>query len=501
MSRLRITGRCGPLGLALAASALLSCVGDLGGDPGQVKSVFPTRISARGGDALTLLGSGFTAATTVLLEGEPGVDLELVSSGEIHFKAPPLFAGPARLTVGSSDGAAELAGTVTVLPLDLRFIEAPPFALPVIPDGGAEAKITCAEQGDFDHDGDVDLITCAAGEPCRFVENDGRGNFTEAPPSADEPRFPEGTPDSRALVAADFDGDGDLDLFLGVGTGGPGMLLQNSGAASFTDVGTDALPADTDALSAVAVGDIDGDGTPDLVIGNSTPDSIPFRVYLNTSIVGGDTMSFALASEETIPAADWIVSAIALADVDGDKDLDIIVATPGASDGIALRLLQHDGDAFHEVPGGLPGGASIAVTAFAVGDVNGDGAVDLVLTGPGQDRLLVNDGTGHFFDATGSGMPLDASAGTSIALVDLDRDRDLDLVIGNAGAETRLYLNNGAGRFLDDTPLLPIRADETVWVGVANVDGDGDSDIVLLNAAPAPARLYLSVEPTVDAAH
>jgi hypothetical protein len=302
-------------------------------------------------------------------------------------------------------------------------------------------------------------------------------------------------------VAADFDGDGDLDLFLGLGASGPGMVLQNSGEAVFTDAGTDALPADTDAFSAVAVGDLDGDGSPDLVIGNSTPDTIPLRIYFNASSGSGGAVRFTPAKDGAVPAADWIVSAIALADVDGDHDLDLIVATPGASDGVGLRLLRHDGDAFHEVPGGLPGGAVGAVAAIAAGDVTGDGAVDLVLTGAGQDRLLINDGTGHFFDATGSGMPLDASKGTSIALVDLDRDRDLDLVIGNAGAETRLYLNNGSGRFLDHTPALPIHLDETVWVGVLNVDGDGDSDIVLLDAAPAPARLYLSVEPTADAPH
>jgi hypothetical protein len=489
------------LGLVLVAGASLSCVGDLGGDPAaQATSVSPARISARGGEVLTLIGAGFAATTTVHLGGEAVQALEIVSSSELRFKAPPLFAGPARLTLETADGTIrELAGGVTVLPLDLRFVEAPPFSLPAAPDGGAAPKITCAAQGDFDHDGDIDVVTCAVGEPCHFIENDGRGNFTDSPQGGTEARFPGGTPDSRALVAADFDGDGDLDLFLGVGASGPGIVLQNSGAATFTDAGIDALPASAEVLSAVAVGDLDGDGSPDLVIGNSTPDTTALRVYFNTT--SGGAIHFAEANEGTVPAADWIVSAVALADVDGDRDLDLLVATPGASDGVGLRLLRHDGDAFHEVPGGLPGGAAGAVAAIAVGDVNGDGAVDLVLTGAGQDRLLINDGSGHFFDATAGGMPLDGSNGTSIALVDLDRDRDLDLVIGNAGAETRLYLNNGEGRFLDHTPLLPIRLDETVWVGVLNVDGDGDNDIVLLDADATPARLYLSVEPTADAPH
>jgi hypothetical protein len=487
----------GSMTLCLLAGAALSCVGDLGGDPGaRVAAVFPTQISARGGDTLTLIGAGFTTSTTVQLGGEPVTAVDVVSQSEIRFVAPPLFAGPAKLTVGGA--TSEPTATITVLPLDLRFVEAPPYALPEAPDAGPETATTCAAQGDFDHDGDVDVITCSAGAPCRLLANDGRGNFTDSPSGAHGARFPAGTPDSRALVAADFDADGDLDLFLGVGTDGPGALLLNDGTATFA-AATGALPADTDTLSAVAVGDLDGDGTLDLVIGNSTPDTTPLRIYFNTT--EGGAPSFAPALLGSLPAADWIVSAIALADVDGDKDLDLLVATPGASDGIQIRLLLHDGDAFHEVPGGLPTGGVDAIAAFAVGDVDGDGSVDLVVTGAGQDRLFLNDGGGHFFDATGGAMPLDGSKGTSVALIDLDRDRDLDLVIGNAGAETRLYLNDGKGRFLDHTPVLPIRADATVWVGVANVDGDGDGDILVLNAAPEPSRLYLSVEPAANAPH
>jgi hypothetical protein len=262
----------------------------------------------------------------------------------------------------------------------------------------------------------------------------------------------------------------------------------------FTSAALDALPADVDPVTAIAVGDVDGDGRPDLVIANDAADTVPFRVYLNTS--KGTAIRFKAAPEGTVPAADWKVSALALVDVDGDGTLDLVLATPGATDGLACRLLLGTAHGFREAPERLPGNAIGAVAAFATGDVNGDGAADIIAVGAGQDRLFLNDGTGHFFDATAGSMPLDASSGTSVALVDLDRDRHLDLVIGNAGAETRLYLNDGAGRFFDHTPLLPIRADATVWVGVTDVDGDADEDLLIVNASPGPARLYLSVEPS-----
>jgi hypothetical protein len=129
-----------------------------------------------------------------------------------------------------------------------------------------------------------------------------------------------------------------------------------------------------------------------------------------------------------------------------------------------------------------------------VADVTGDKAVDIIAAGVGQDRLLVNDGTGHFFDSSGTSMPLDDTTATSIDLVDLDRDRDLDLVIGNQGAATRLYLNDGAGVFHDYTPLLPLVSSNAAWVSAADVDGDSDQDIFIVSAAPTTPRLYLSVE-------
>jgi hypothetical protein len=471
--------------LAGAASLLAACHGR----EVELTSVSPREISARGGETLTLRGSGFGEGAAVRLGGERVKTVKVVSEEEIQLSTPPLYAGPLTVAVETVDGqSAELK--VDVQPLDLRFSEAPPFAL----SWDLETPISAVALGDFDRDGDPDLVTCAAGASCRLLRNDGRGNFADTPEGKSGPRFPAAMLDTRVITAADFDGDGALDLFLGLGSEGPGAVYRNNGAATFTDAGPDTFAALVDPVTAVAAGDLDGDGRPDLVIADGTADTVPLRVYLNRS--KGGAIAFSLAESWSIPERDWIVSAMTLVDVDGDGALDLVLATPSASDGVGLRLLLHHGKGFEDATARLPSGIAGEIAAIAAGDVNGDGAPDLVAVGAGQDRLLLNDGSGHFFDATLASMPLDAAPGTSVALVDLNRDRHPDLVIGNAGAETRLYLNDGTGRFLDHTPLLPIQADQTLWVAATNVDGDADEDLLILNSPPAAPRLYLSVEPS-----
>lgn len=475
---------------ALLAGAWLSGCGGGAADP-ELTEASPKRLSARGGETLTLRGSGFGEGTEVRLGGERMSTVKVVSAEKIEVTTPPLFAGPATVTIETAEGqTAKLPGGVEVLPLDLRFSEAPPHALSWDPGLG----INDAALGDFDGDGDFDVIACRDTVPCRLFRNDGRGNFADAPEGKSGPRFPEQPLDTRRIVAADFDGDGALDLFLGLGSEGLGAVYRNSDTATFTDATPSVFSMPADPIAAVAAGDLDGDGRQDLVIGDTTPDTVPLRVYLNRT--KGGEIAFSAAEGWILPEGDWIVTSIAPVDVDGDGALDLVLATPIASDGIQLRLLLRRGEGFEDATAQLPGGIANGINAIAAGDVNGDGAVDLVLVGVGQDRLLLNDGSGHFFDATLGSMPLDGSLGTSVALVDLDRDRHPDLVIGNVNGQNRLYLNDGTGRFLDHTPLLPIRAEPTIWVGAADVDGDADQDLLILNNAPAAPRLYLSVEPS-----
>ena len=308
-----------------------------------------------------------------------------------------------------------------------------------------------AALGDVDGDGDLDAVLAnGGGQQNRLFRNDGIGVFFDA-----TPLLPPDADDTRAVAAGDVDGDGDFDLLFG-NSFQQNRLHLGDGTGSFADA-TGQLPADMDVTTALALGDVDGDGDPDLLLGNDF--GLPSRLYRN-----GGTGVFSDATGQLPGDAGPTVS-VALADVDGDGDLDALIGE-GAFLGSFLfgvqdRLYFNGGaGVFSDATGLLPGDAHLT-SSIAPGDVDGDGDLDLLLgsddllTGINlQNRLYLNLGGGAFADASGQ-LPPDAEATRAVALDDLDGDGDLDALIGNGFQQNRLYLGDGTGSFADATGQLP----------------------------------------------
>lgn len=179
-------------------------------------------------------------------------------------------------------------------------------------------------------------------------------------------------------------------------------------------------------------------------------------------------------------------------DVDGDGVDDLMVQRSAEA-----TLLTGDGASLGE----FVSTASVSLTASggALGllDADVDGAVDLIHVGPGQDRLWVGDGWGHFADATQGSLPIDWAQGTCVATGDLDRDGAVDLVIGNDGGTDRLYVGRGDGRFLDATPALGFDTLGTVAVLLVDLDGDDALDVVSVDrdgSVPPQVRFHTGGE-------
>lgn len=129
--------------------------------------------------------------------------------------------------------------------------------------------------------------------------------------------------------------------------------------------------------------------------------------------------------------------------------------------------------------------------AFASGDIDGDGDIDLFMSGitpQRQAKLYLNDGAGNFSEIT---SPFPVASESQAILKDLDGDGDLDMFYSGSGLSdqifTNVYLNNGAGGYTQiANPALPRFVQ---GAAIADVDNDGDQDIVVSTQTSTGALL------------
>jgi hypothetical protein len=217
------------------------------------------------------------------------------------------------------------------------------------------------------------------------------------------------------------------------------------------------------------VADLDGDGDLDIVIAN--------EFGSNILLLNDGSGSFSDASD-LLPSASHDSEDIGIADFDTDGDLDIIVVS---EDDQINELYFNTGTEF------IDEGDRIPVTGIsnsvAVIDVDNDGDLDVLVGNNGQNVVLINDGTGTFFDETDLRLPDIIDTTQDIELGDVDGDGDLDLLVGNE-IGNRLLINDGTGSFTDESGgRIPYRvsAEETREADFGDIDGDGDLDIVFAN--------------------
>lgn len=232
-----------------------------------------------------------------------------------------------------------------------------------------------------------------------------------------------------------------------------------------------AKPVEERSMDAAA-GDVDGDGDLDLVV---AMEFLPNKLLLNDG-----KGHFKDVSAERLPQTAFDSEEIALGDFDRDGDLDIIIA---CEDDARKEYFLNDGQGhFSDVSDRLPQrGVANGVEAF---DADRDGDLDLAIANAWQDFLWINDGKGSFSDETRDRLPIDHDTTQDFTAVDIDNDGDLDLVKGNEDGNM-LYLNNGWGKFTDASSRMPPSPAEemTRKVAAGDVDNDGDIDLYFANLA------------------
>jgi hypothetical protein len=299
-------------------------------------------------------------------------------------------------------------------------------------------------------------------------------------------------PVQNSIIAwGDFNNDGRLDVLVAGNTNGntAGMpvtlLYRNDGNGVFTPVPT-VLPGLT--YGSAAWGDFNNDGQLDLVVTGTTngqPSGAITRVYLNNN---GTLTDIGAA----LPALSY--SSAAWGDFDNDGRLDLLLAgsTNGAASGAITQVYHNNGNGTFSLFASLTG---IFQGSVACADLDGDGALDVVITGIGQTGAALtwvfrNSKDGTFTPITS----LQASYGGYLAIGDFDGDGHPDIFV-TGGYLTRLYRNLGNFTFTNLGVNIPAVAGASAAWGDFN--NDGRLDLVLCGTvngggSGAFTRLYLN---------
>jgi len=392
---------------------------------------------------------------------------------------------------------------------------------------------------DYDRDGDSDLLFVDGGQPEPYGGQPGRTTLLRNDLDNGDGRFVDVTGISKlrldsygmGAVAGDVDGDGDPDLYLTAF--GPNQLWLNAGDGSFVRAPLTGSAADPSWSASAGFGDTDLDGDLDLYVTNYVdfgydnnhlcgrpehglrsychPDvynGLRDRFYRNDS--GGSNphpVFVDVTNEVGLGDTRHAGLGVVIADLDDDRRPDIYVANDMDPNLLYLNRPTNEGPWFEDEA--LLAGTALsdrgepeAGMGIAVGDIDGNGLDDLIVTHLDQqtNAFYSNRGEGFFLDrrfAVGIGEASLPWVGFGVDLADFDLDGDLDLVVANGHlihnisehegyggstyAQPNQLFENRDGRFaeVERSGLAAIRVSR--GLATADFDLDGDVDLVISN--------------------
>jgi uncharacterized repeat protein (TIGR01451 family) len=343
--------------------------------------------------------------------------------------------------------------------------------------------------GDFNQDGKLDIAICNDGaanhqpDSISVLLGDGHGGFTAAPGSPIQ--LPPNT-GPLSLKVADFNGDGKLDLV--------SANLHNNTVSAFLGNGDGTFtlaPGSPIAVSispwSVAVADFNGDGRPDLVV---------------ASYGGGVAVLLGDGSGNFTPAPGSPLQAgptpqrVAVGDFNGDGKPDLVVANWDVATTWPpvgrVTLFLGNGDGTFRLSNNVPFQISGNISDFAVGDLNLDGKLDIVaITYDRQTAtVLLGDGSGGLTPASGSPFSIE-DLSEAVAVGDIDGDGTPDLVVSGGTISLNLTKPPALSASVSHTGNFTQVQIGTYSVVVSNQSGAGPARGAVTLTETVPTGLTL----------
>ncbi|MDE3144368.1 MAG: T9SS type A sorting domain-containing protein, partial [Bacteroidota bacterium] len=446
-------------------------------------------LSGMVGDAITITGTNFssTASNNIVFFGATKATVSTATTTSLSVAVPTgaIYAPITVLTTGTALAAYSTANFNPIFSPNKGSISTGDFAAKSdITTGSSPGNILA---GDIDGDGKPDLVVINGTNTVSIFRNTGSSGTISFATNVD---ITTGTL-PVALAIGDIDGDGKLDIAVVNKNSYTVSVFRNTSSSSNISFAAkvDLSTGSSTYPQSVAIGDIDGDGKPDIAVADYNAALV--SVFLNTGSSGN--ISFATKSDFTCGNAPY---SIRISDIDGDGKPDIAVANYSSNSVSVLRNTGSNGSISFATKVDIATGSN--PITLTTGDIDGDGKTDIIVANYYATSISVlrntsSSGSISFaakLDLTTSGDPYFLSIG------DIDGDGKPDITVSNISANNiSVFRNKSSSGSLSFAAKIDFSTGvQPNGIVAADIDGDGKLDISVSNSSSSTVSVLRNTQ-------